>query len=102
MFPDVEIVRSVQEELDLVIEEGVANIVQLLKNADSGVSSGAARVPDEDEFEAKNRKKKDHKRWRHQSVSADNQSQLEKEIIMQRVVNEIDQPPSINEPLSST
>jgi len=66
MFPDVEIVRSVQSELDSVIEDGVANIVQLLKNADSGVTSGAARVPDEDAFEAKTRKLKDHKRWKHE------------------------------------
>merc|ERR1712241_1363222 len=65
MFPDVEIVRSVQSELDSVIEDGVANIVQLLKNADSGVTSGAARVPDEDAFEAKNRKLMNHKRWQH-------------------------------------
>jgi hypothetical protein len=29
MFPDVELVRSVQQELDKVIEEGVGNIVQV-------------------------------------------------------------------------
>merc|ERR1711997_1044618 len=65
MFPDVEIVRSVQAELDLVIEEGVGNIVQLLKNADSGVTSGAAKVLDEDAFEAKNRQKMNYKKWHH-------------------------------------
>ena len=32
MFPDVGIVREVQQELDTVIEEGVVNIVNLLKN----------------------------------------------------------------------
>jgi hypothetical protein len=32
MFPDVAIVREVQQELDTVIEEGVVNIVNLLKN----------------------------------------------------------------------
>ena len=32
MFPDIQIVREVQTELDTVIEEGVANIVHLLKN----------------------------------------------------------------------
>ena len=31
MFPDVGIVREVQQELDTVIEEGVINIVNLLK-----------------------------------------------------------------------
>ena len=29
MFPDVEIVREVQNELDTVIEDGVVNIVQV-------------------------------------------------------------------------
>ena len=56
MFPDQEIVRSVQAELDTAIEEGVANIVQLLRNSESGVSSGTAVrfAADEDAFEAKN------------------------------------------------
>ena len=58
MFPDVELVYSVRNELDTVIEEGVGNIVQLLRNADSGSTSGAARAgaTDEDAFESKNRK----------------------------------------------
>ena len=58
MFPDVELVYSVRNELDTVIEEGVGNIVQLLRNADSGSTSGAARAAatDEDAFESKNRK----------------------------------------------
>ena len=58
MFPDVELVYSVRNELDTVIEEGVSNIVQLLRNADSGSTSGAARAgaTDEDAFESKNRK----------------------------------------------
>ena len=34
MFPDTEIVRQVQQELDNVIEAGVSNIVELLKSAD--------------------------------------------------------------------
>ena len=31
MFPDVELVRSVQNELDEVIQDGIVNIVQLLR-----------------------------------------------------------------------
>lgn len=31
MFPDVEIVREVQTEMDSVIKEGITNLVQLLK-----------------------------------------------------------------------
>jgi ATP-dependent RNA helicase SUPV3L1/SUV3 len=38
MFPDVEIVRQVQQELDTVVEEGVANLVKLLKNSESPMS----------------------------------------------------------------
>ncbi len=67
MFPDVGTVRSVQTELDTVIEEGVANIVQLLRNAETGVSSGAARLVDDDAFEAKNRQKNRFKKWVHDS-----------------------------------
>lgn len=52
MFPDVELVRSVQQELDKVIEEGVANIVQLLKSSESSVSSNTSKA-DEDAFEAR-------------------------------------------------
>ena len=56
MFPDVEIVRSVQKELDVVVEEGVANIVQLLRNAEfKGSASGAA---DKDTAEIASRRKK--------------------------------------------
>ena len=67
MFPDVEMVRSVQAELDSVIEEGVGNIVQLLRNSETGVSSGAARALDDDAFEAKNRKMGKFKKWQHAS-----------------------------------
>lgn len=52
MFPDVELVRSIQQELDKVIEEGVANIVSLLKKSDSSVASNTSNI-DEDAFEAK-------------------------------------------------
>lgn len=38
MFPDVEIVRSMQAELDEVIKIGVERIVQLLKNTDSSTT----------------------------------------------------------------
>ena len=69
MFPDVELVYSVRNELDTVIEEGVGNIVQLLRNADSGSTSGAARAgaTDEDAFESKNRKIRQYKSWVHKS-----------------------------------
>ena len=92
MFPDVEIVRSVQTELDHVIEDGVANIVQLLKNADSGVTSGAARVPVEDAFEAKNRKLMNHKRWQHDNKNLRTKKNAAK--------GDNDQPPGINEIIS--
>ena len=74
MFPDVDIVRSVQTELDSAVEQGVANIVQLLKNADSGISSGAAKVPDDDDFEAKNRRKRRHKTWDHQKSTSEDKN----------------------------
>jgi len=37
MFPDVRIVQDVQDELDSIIENGVFNIVELLKNKDNDI-----------------------------------------------------------------
>ena len=65
MFPDVELVRSVQVELDEVIQNGVANIVQLLRNADSGTSSSAARIVDEEDFTAKQKSNNKDRQWDH-------------------------------------
>ena len=53
MFPDVELIRSVQQELDEVIRAGVTNLVQLLRNTDSGTTSSTTTVktlkaPDEE------------------------------------------------------
>ena len=50
MFPDVVLVREVQAELDLVIENGVVNIVQLLKNRETEFSTNV-KDHDEDAFE---------------------------------------------------
>ena len=66
--------------------------VQLLKNADSGVTSGAARVPDEDAFEAKNRKLMNHKRWQHDNKNLRTKKDAAK--------GDNDQPPGINEIIS--
>jgi hypothetical protein len=66
VFPDVETIRSVQAELDIVLEEGVNNIVQLLKNSETGISSGAAKF-DEDAFDVKNRQKGRFRRWEHRA-----------------------------------
>jgi ATP-dependent RNA helicase SUPV3L1/SUV3 len=63
MFPDVELVRSVQNELDEVIQDGIVNIVQLLRNSDSGASSSVAKVREDDAFEAKTRKTRSFKDW---------------------------------------
>ena len=51
MFPDIGIVREVQLELDSVIEAGVNNLVQLLKNNENEFSSKTLQL-DEDSFEA--------------------------------------------------
>ena len=65
MLPDVGIVREVQYELDTVIEEGVANIVQLLKNSETGVSSGTGSIS-EDDIEVRRRlEKRLRDKWTH-------------------------------------
>ena len=57
LFPAGEEVREMQAALDATIQEGVANIVQLLKNTEAGgaSSSAAARVDDEDRYTASRR-----------------------------------------------
>ena len=52
MFPDIQIVREVQTELDSVIEEGVRNLVHLLKNQENDFSNRTTDL-DEDSFEVR-------------------------------------------------
>ena len=76
MFPDVDLVRSIQTELDEVIKLGVANIVQLLRNTDAGTTSSATRIKDEDAFEAKHLSKNKLKKWKHSKMTDDLQDQI--------------------------
>ncbi|GLV44426.1 Suv3 helicase [Carabus blaptoides fortunei] len=50
LLPDANLVRDMQKELDAVIQQGVFQLTRLLKNSETGVSSGAASAPDEDHF----------------------------------------------------
>lgn len=69
MFPDVDIVRQIQQELDTVVEEGVANLVQLLKNSESAVSRRTGML-DEDGMEARSRiVKKLRNTWTHKDAN---------------------------------
>ncbi|KRT80085.1 helicase, partial [Oryctes borbonicus] len=61
LFTDVELVRDMQKELDGVIQQGVVQITRLLRNSETGVSSGTGVAPDEDEF-ALNRRKQTYLR----------------------------------------
>lgn len=45
-----------QRELDAVIQQGVVQITRLLRNSETGVSSGTVAAPDEDEFEINSKK----------------------------------------------
>ena len=70
MFVDVDTVRQVQQELDKVIEEGVNNIVELLKKADSKHGSSNSGFIDEDTIESKRRKMKIVKdSWTHDDAN---------------------------------
>lgn len=55
MFPEADLVRDLQRELDGLIDTGVSQIVRLLKNADPRTSSTAA--DNEDTFIMDQRKK---------------------------------------------
>lgn len=69
MFPDIGIVREVQLELDSVIEAGVNNLVQLLKNNENEFSSKTLQL-DEDSFEAKSRERVSSKNpWTHDDAN---------------------------------
>ena len=53
-FPEVDIVRQVQQELDKVVEEGIADLVKLLKNSETAVSRRTGLL-EEDKLEARSR-----------------------------------------------
>lgn len=53
LFPDANLVRDVQKELDDIIQQGVFQITKLLKNSETAVSSN---TPDEDTFSISQRK----------------------------------------------
>lgn len=68
MFPDVEIVRQVQHELDKVVEESVENLVKLLKNSETPVSN--RWTTDEEKLESKSRiVKRLRESWTHDDSS---------------------------------
>ena len=49
MFPDMENIRYMQKELDLIIQQGVINITKLLQNTESNISLGP--LDNEEDFE---------------------------------------------------
>lgn len=56
LFPATSLVRDMQTELDSMIQQGVFQLTRLLKNSETGVSSGTLAAIDEDDF-AINRQK---------------------------------------------
>ncbi|XP_034944631.1 ATP-dependent RNA helicase SUV3 homolog, mitochondrial [Chelonus insularis] len=56
LFPDGKTIRDVQKELDAIIQDGIIQLTKLLKNSETGVSSVAGVVPDEDDFELNTQK----------------------------------------------
>ena len=57
MFPDVEHVRELQRELDLIIQSGVSNITRLIK-ASHGGGFSTSSIDVEDDFDIKRRQQK--------------------------------------------
>lgn len=55
LFPDANLVRDMQKELDDIIQQGVFQITKLLKNSETPISSN---TPDEDTFTISQRKNK--------------------------------------------
>ena len=59
LFPATSLVRDMQTELDSMIQQGVFQLTRLLKNSETGVSSGTSAAIDEDDF-AINRQKQSY------------------------------------------
>lgn len=57
LFTDAAHVRDLQQELDMIIQQGVLQLTQLLKNQETGVSSGASDVEEEEDIAADQKKK---------------------------------------------
>jgi len=53
---DASHVRDLQQELDLIIQQGVLRLTQLLKNQETGISSGAGDADQEDDVVAEQKK----------------------------------------------
>jgi ATP-dependent RNA helicase SUPV3L1/SUV3 len=53
IFPDANLVRDIQKELDEIIQQGVFQITKLLQNSETAISSNQ---PDEDTFSISQRK----------------------------------------------
>lgn len=47
LFSEPNLVRDMQKELDQIIQEGVVQLTRLLRNSETGISSGTAAVDDE-------------------------------------------------------
>jgi hypothetical protein len=61
LFPAACLVRDMQAELDSMIQQGVFQLTRLLKNSETGVSSGTPAAIDEEDF-AINRQKQSYLR----------------------------------------
>lgn len=55
LFNEAHLVRDMQRELDAIIQQGIVQLTRLLRNSETGVSSGTAAVDDE-EFVSKGQK----------------------------------------------
>ncbi|KAL1491744.1 hypothetical protein ABEB36_012295 [Hypothenemus hampei] len=47
LFNEPDLVRDMQRELDQIIQQGVVQLTRLLKNSETGISSGTAKADDE-------------------------------------------------------
>ncbi|XP_060528380.1 ATP-dependent RNA helicase SUV3 homolog, mitochondrial [Cylas formicarius] len=57
LFNDAELVRDMQKELDQIIQQGVVQLTRLLKNSETGISSGTSAA-DDDEFDSHRKKQR--------------------------------------------
>lgn len=55
LFNQADLVRDMQKELDQIIQQGVVQLTRLLRNSETGISSGTSKA-DEEVFDSNNKK----------------------------------------------
>ncbi|CAG9772848.1 unnamed protein product [Ceutorhynchus assimilis] len=82
LFNEPNLIRDMQKELDQIIQQGVVQLTRLLRNSETGISSGTSGADDE-QFDS-NTKKQNY--LRNQSLSAIGRGRLTERLLAQGIL----------------